>query len=117
MANGSYHPGEGIHLKIRFHHGTMVKRIKATFVHEDNENTKIMLSGIPNKQREDEWVAILTGRATNKLGVYKSNDLEAEYEGGYEISFRTPLRDAVFLIREPPVQRPVLVDGWEWASD
>jgi hypothetical protein len=116
MANGSYYPGEGIHLKIRFEHGTHVKRIRATFVYEKDEDTKIVLSGIPNEQEDGKWLAILSGRATDKLGSYTAIDLTAEYDGGHTIAFRTPLRDAIFLVKEPSVRPPVLVDDWEWAS-
>lgn len=116
MANGSYYPGEGIHLKIRFQHGATIKQVIATFVHEKDNDTKIILFGVPNKQVEDEWLAILSGRATNKLGVYKAATLEAEYSGGYKVPFRTPLRDATFLVTDPPVRPPALVDDWEWAS-
>jgi len=116
MANGSYYPGEGIHLKIRFEHGTHVKRIRATFVREKDEDTKIVLSGIPNEQKDGKWLAILSGRATDKLGSYSAIDLTAEYDGGYTVAFRTPLRDAIFLVRESPVRPPVLVADWVWAS-
>ena len=118
MAKGSYRPGEGIHLKIRFRHGSGIERIRATFVHE-KDDTQIILSGIPHKQREDEWLAILSGRATNTLGTYvhKPDTLEAEYDGEYKKLFRTPLQDATFLIKDPPVGRPALVGDWEWASD
>ena len=116
MANGSYYPGEGIHLKIRFQHGARCRRIRATFVHEADQHSKITLAGVPNEQGEGQWLAILSGRATDKLGSYTSIDLTAEYDGGHTIAFRTPLRDATFLVKEPPVRPPVLVDDWEWAS-
>jgi hypothetical protein len=55
-------------------------------------------------------------RATDKLGSYSAIDLIAEYDGGHTIAFRTPLRDAIFLVKAPPVRRPELVYDWEWAS-
>jgi hypothetical protein len=117
VANGVYHPGEGIHLKIRFQNGATIKRIRATFVHEKDKATKIILSGPPNRLAENEWLAILSGRATSNLGAYQCVSLEAQYDGGYEMAFRAPLPEATLIVIEPSVRRPALVDGWEWASD
>jgi hypothetical protein len=123
MPNGSYYPGEGIHLKIRFEHSARVKQIRATFVHEKDGDVRTVLSGVPNKQEDGEWLAILSGRAGTKLGAYRCVALTSEYDGGYEVSFRTrirdepPLRDAIFSVTDPPVRPPVLVDDWEWASN
>jgi hypothetical protein len=116
MANGSYYPGEGIHLKIRFEHGAHVKQLRATFVCEKDNDTKVVLSGVPNEQEDGKWLAVLSGRTTDKLGSYSAIDLTAEYDGGHTIAFRTSLRDAIFLVKEPRVRPPVLVDDWEWAS-
>jgi hypothetical protein len=75
-----------------------------------------MLSGVPTKSGEDEWLAILSGRATSNLGVYKADTLEAEYSGGYKLQFRTPLQNAAFVVTDPPVRPPMLVADWEWAG-
>lgn len=117
MGRGSYNPGEGRHIKLRFKHGAGIEKIWATFVCEKDEDATIILSGITNKQGGDEWLTILSGRAPNKPGVYISTSLEAEYGGGFKVPFRTPLPDAVLQVRDPPLQRPTLVDGWEWAGD
>ena len=116
MANGSYQPGEGIHLKIRFQNGATVKRVRATFVHEKDKDASIILSGLPNRLADNEWLAILSGRAINKLGAYKCARLDAEYDGGFNMAFRTPLENATLVVREPRVWPPALVNVWEWAS-
>jgi hypothetical protein len=41
MANGSYYPGEGIYLKIRFKHGIHIEQVRATFVHEKDEDARL----------------------------------------------------------------------------
>lgn len=114
MANGSYYPGEGIHLKIRFQHGGTVQRITATFAYE-KDDAEIVLSGVPNRQNEDEWLAILSARAADKRGAYHCVDLRAEYEGDHEIAFRTrtSLQDIIFSVVDTLVWAPVLIGDWE----
>jgi hypothetical protein len=104
-------------MTIRFTNGAEVERVTATFAHKEDRNIKFVLSGIPNRQGEDNWLAVLSGRVTdaNKRGVYEWEQLEAEYPGGQKDPFRVGSLEAALFIKDRSIQAPAAT-GWHWGA-
>lgn len=118
-----YHAGQTIRTTLSLVGGDRVRRVTATFVHEDDPGERIVLSGTPYEKVATEgigyayWRVALSESLTteNKLGTYRCEIVEAEYPGGRKVAL-SGVPDASFRLVEEDIQPPEIVEGWEWET-
>ena len=118
-----YHAGQKIEAMLEFVHGDRVGEVTATFVHADDLDTKLRLSGTPDQEVASEgagytyWRVVLSGNVTaeDKLGEYRCEAVEAEYSGGRKVAFGN-VPEANFQIVEEDIMPPEVIGDWEWGA-
>ena len=118
-----YRAGQTIRATLSFLGGDRVRRVIATFVHEDDPGERIVLSGTPYEKAATEgigysyWKVNLseTITAENELGAYRCEAVEAEYPGGSKVAL-AGVPDAGFRLVEEDIQPPEVIEGWEWGT-
>ena len=122
-----YHAGETVEAAIDFIHGNRVESVTATFVHTDDPDAKLHLSGTPDEEAATEdagytyYRVVLSGDVTadNKLGTYRCEAMEAEHPGEHPGVLKVPFEGVpdVGIDRiEADIPPPEIVSDWEWGS-
>ena len=122
----AYYAGETISFALTFDHGDGVKAVAAIFVHEDDHNRVLVLSGgAPSLQATaaggvEYWQTTLsrTATAADKTGVYVCVGIRAEYEDGVRADFdNEPDHITGLRFRLERRNRPKpLAYTWNWGA-
>lgn len=122
MDTHTYHAGEKMEAAFDFLYGERILGVTATFAHEDDPETRIHLSGVPEEHPPSDgagytsWRVVLSGRTVtvgDRLGTYRCEAVEAEYPGGRKVHFGG-IPDVGIEIAEEELPPPEISGDWEW---